>query len=92
LVSRQVRENASDISIPGKAWTKAYDELENPRSFIPGVGIVELENPDGELANSFHERSSWSLGGRVGSEEGFSLGASFQEVEQNYGNSLLFCW
>jgi iron complex outermembrane receptor protein len=84
------QRNASDISIPGKAWTEAYDELENPRSFIPGVGIVELENPDGELANSFHERSSWSLGGRVGSEEGFSLGASFQEVEQNYGIPYYF--
>lgn len=84
------QRNAGDISIPGKAWTESYDELENPRSFIPGVGIVELENPDGELANSFHERSSWSLGGRVGSEEGFSVGTSFQKVEQNYGIPYYF--
>ena len=84
------QRNAGDISIPGKAWTDAYDELVNPRSFIPGVGIVELENPDGKLANSFHERSSLSFGGRVGSEEGFSLGASFQKVDQIYGIPYYF--
>ena len=81
---------ADNISIPGKAWTDDYDELENPRVYVPGVGVVELENPNGELENSFHERSSWSLGGRVGSEESFSVGASFQKIDQIYGIPYYF--
>ncbi|MFT6864195.1 MAG: iron complex outermembrane receptor protein [Akkermansiaceae bacterium] len=84
------QRKAGDVSIPGKAWTDAYDDLVNPRVFVPGVGDLELENPDGKLANSFHERTSWSLGGRIGSEEGFSVGVSFQTMDQVYGIPYYF--
>ena len=82
--------DAGNISIPGRAWTEAYERLENPRIFVPGVGIETINNPSGHLDNSFHKRHSRSLGGRIGSEERLSLGVSFQQIDQLYGIPYFF--
>lgn|GEM_PF-534323 len=82
--------SAGDISIPGRARTSGYEALAQPRVFVPGVGTVPVPNPDGTLPNSFHESASWSLGARLGSEEGLSLGLSHHHFETTYGLPYYF--
>ena len=77
--------SAGDISIPGRARTSRYEELEQPQVFVPGVGAVAVPNPKGTLPNSFHDSSSWSLGARLGSEDSFSIGLSHHHFESSYG-------
>ncbi|MBK1832864.1 TonB-dependent receptor [Roseibacillus ishigakijimensis] len=77
--------SAGDISIPGRARSQAYESLVQPHQFVPGVGAVPVSNSSDTLPNSFHNSTSWTLGGRLGSEDFLSLGVSHHRFETNYG-------
>lgn len=56
--------DAGDYRISGRPRTRAYDEKFRPVVNDPNTGMtVPIENPSGRLPNSFHQSSSYSLGG-----------------------------
>lgn len=81
-----------DVRIPGSARSSAYDQLENPRVFVPGqIGETPVPNPSGRLPNSDSSGDSFSAGvSYVPETQPWHVGISWSHFDSSYGLPYIF--